>query len=366
MELGFVAITILVLVVTAWLARHADQNPAARKTFLASWGIILLGFLIYTTFGALFLETDPASDPVEILATEGLTIAPRGIAALVITILTAGWLWLFVAARPIREGLARLLPTPGYWHWNPEERQWPGQVRGFDPSLNVHAFALGIAQLFFAQTLVDFILAGGQQGLGVEALEQQDIVGAAAVTAILLISVTIATLGLKQDRSWPAIAERLGLARPRASELVLGAGMAMVLLTFQFGAGLIWVLVASPEAFEQQTQLTQAISSGVTTLSGALLVALFSSIGEEIAFRGALQPVIGLWPTTLLFALTHIQYQFTPAVVIIFVVGLLLGWTRKHYGTIAAITTHFLYNFLLLALAVVANQVAEELGLLLF
>lgn len=364
LQLGFLTITLLVLVTTAWVARSADRHPTARRAFLALWAAILVGFVIYTLAGALLLEIDPLADPSELMDSGPITIPPRGIVALGITILAVVWLWLFVTLAPIRRSLAAVLPRAGYWHWNASERDWPGQVRGFEPELNVHAFGLGLVQLFFAQTLVDFILAGGQAGLSVDALEQRDIVAAAAVTATLLIAVTLTTLGFRQDRVWPAVLERLGLAAPRASELVLGAGMALVLLSFQFGAGFIWMLVAPPETFEQQTQLTQAISSGVTTLSGALFVALFSSIGEEIAFRGALQPVIGLWPTTLLFALTHIQYQFTPAVAIIFIVGLLLGWTRKHYGTVAAITTHFLYNFTLLILAVVANQFADMLGLL--
>src|SRR5690606_22951868 len=37
-----------------------------------------------------------------------------------------------------------------------------------------------------------------------------------------------------------------------------------------------------------------------------LVLALASAAGEELLFRGALQPIVGIWPQALIFALLHI------------------------------------------------------------
>ena len=74
-------------------------------------------------------------------------------------------------------------------------------------------------------------------------------------------------------------------------------------------------------------------------------------MGEEIALRGSLQPIFGFWWTAILFSLVNIQYSLTPATLIIFGVALGLGWIRRRYNLYAAITAHFLYNFVQLLLA---------------
>ncbi len=361
-EIAILIVVLTVLITTARLARQSDRQPAARKAFLLAWAAILAGFIGYVglSFAALYALPEAALPS----STAPLPLA-RGLLALAITILSALYLWAFVAHLPFRAAILRLFPAAQPQPSAPHPRPWPLQFRGVDPARHAHAFGLGIAQLLVLQTLIDFILAGGQAGLSLEPLEQQDVVVAAAVTALLLVAVAFAAVGYKQDRSPRKALYRLGITRPQLSELVMGGGMAIGLLAFQFFAGIVWMLLVSQEAFEQQTQLSQAIAGSVTTFSGALLVALFSSVGEEIAFRGALQPIAGLWPTAIIFALTHIQYQFTPAILIILVVGLAFGWTRQHFGTVAAIVAHFGYNFALLLLSVLASQIMELPGLLL-
>jgi membrane protease YdiL (CAAX protease family) len=54
-------------------------------------------------------------------------------------------------------------------------------------------------------------------------------------------------------------------------------------------------------------RLARALAETVGPLNArqAWLLALASGIGEEALFRGALQPVVGLWWTSLLFAAAH-------------------------------------------------------------
>lgn len=80
-----------------------------------------------------------------------------------------------------------------------------------------------------------------------------------------------------------------------------------------------------------------------------LILALASSVGEELLFRGALQPWIGLWPQAILFALLHIGpgWRFAPWTVSALVLGVGFGymfeWTGDLGGPIAA---HFIINYL--------------------
>jgi len=126
--------------------------------------------------------------------------------------------------------------------------------------------------------------------------------------------------------------------------------------------GAIWSATTPPEVFREQNSLSELIGGSVNTLGMGFLLAATAAIGEEIAFRGTLQPVFGLWPTTLLFALVHIQYTLTPATLIIVIVGFGLGWLRRRYNTTPAIVTHFLYNFVSIALVIYGRYVQDILG----
>ncbi|MEP0762854.1 MAG: CPBP family intramembrane metalloprotease, partial [Chloroflexota bacterium] len=96
----------------------------------------------------------------------------------------------------------------------------------------------------------------------------------------------------------------------------------------------------------------------VTTIGLAFVLATTAAVGEEIAYRGALQPVFGLWPTAIVFALTHAQYTLTPAWLIILGVAIVFGWLRQQYGTAAAMLAHFVYNFVPLAFTIGISEEA--------
>src|SRR3954462_5839352 len=80
-----------------------------------------------------------------------------------------------------------------------------------------------------------------------------------------------------------------------------------------------------------------------------VVLAAASSVGEEMFFRGALLPAIGLLGSSAIFALLHIgpKARHLPWTASSFVAGLLFGamfeWTGDLNGPILA---HFLVNFL--------------------
>jgi hypothetical protein len=78
-------------------------------------------------------------------------------------------------------------------------------------------------------------------------------------------------------------------------------------------------------------------------------------IGEELLFRGALQPRYGIILTSILFALLHSQYGFTFITLGTFVLGCVLGVLAKRYGTTHSIIAHSLYNTLVVIISVLAG-----------
>jgi uncharacterized protein len=80
-----------------------------------------------------------------------------------------------------------------------------------------------------------------------------------------------------------------------------------------------------------------------------LLLALSSSVAEEAFFRGALQPLVGLWVQALLFAAVHFRPRprFYPWTAMSLVVGLGLGLLARWLGDLSApIVAHFTINLL--------------------
>jgi len=114
------------------------------------------------------------------------------------------------------------------------------------------------------------------------------------------------------------------------------------------GAAAAALVVLATELFTRRlaagAQLARALARAVGPLrpGQAWVLALASGIAEEAFFRGALQPVVGLWAASLLFAAAH----FVPRRELLawsgfsLVAGLLLGglyaWTGNLLAPIVA------------------------------
>ena len=138
---------------------------------------------------------------------------------------------------------------------------------------------------------------------------------------------------------------RLGGSPPAwklAASPLLGAmlGGAIVLLTRVATSRWQW-------ARELHTSFKDLL--GPLTTREILILAMASSIGEELLFRGALMPWVGVWLQAAVFAALHIGpgRRFLPwtasALVLGVAFGLLAKWTGNLGGTIAA---HFTINYL--------------------
>jgi membrane protease YdiL (CAAX protease family) len=78
------------------------------------------------------------------------------------------------------------------------------------------------------------------------------------------------------------------------------------------------------------------------------ILAVASSVGEELLFRGALQPWIGLWPQAVIFALLHVGpgARFLPWTASALMMGVVFGYMYRYTGDLGGpIVAHFTINF---------------------
>lgn len=79
------------------------------------------------------------------------------------------------------------------------------------------------------------------------------------------------------------------------------------------------------------------------------ILAVASAVGEELFFRGALTPLIGIWGQAAVFALLHIGpgRRFLPWTASAFLLGAIFGLAFETLGDIGApIVAHFTINYL--------------------
>ncbi len=164
-----------------------------------------------------------------------------------------------------------------------------------------------------------------------------------------MVALALLGVGLGIRRDWPAVVQRLGWRplRQRDVGVIMAATIAMVMLSVMVSAV---VSLLFPSSITEVDDLNRQLIAPFSSVGGAVLLGLLSGVGEEVLYRGALQPAFGIWLTSLIFALHHVQY-LNPALLIIFLLGLFLGWVRNRWGLGVAAFTHACYNTLLVYLA---------------
>lgn len=219
-----------------------------------------------------------------------------------------------------------------------------------NPDSAVHATALLLVGYLVGNTLAT-LSQGGLEGLASTA-EQATLLDVFS-SQFLFAAVALLGVGIFIRRPGKAVRERLGLERPTRAQLLTGVVAILVLVVAQAVAGAIWGLVDP-----QQAQLLDDISStllgDINTVGEWFLLAAATGIGEELLFRGALQPIFGVTATSLIFAIAHVQYGITPVTLFVFFLALVLGFIRHRTNTTTTMFVHFGYNFTLGLLALLA------------
>lgn len=225
---------------------------------------------------------------------------------------------------------------------------------GFRPESMMHMWAWIAVVYFTAFQLMSFFLGGGLSGI---AEDMQIDYSTLLANFVPQIVIPVLGVGLFIRRDWRSTLRRLGLGPLTLKSTLVAFGSTAGLVFMVFIVSSIWALLVSEETYRAQTEASDALAESIDSFGLALMVALTAGIGEEIAFRGALQPIFGFWFTAVVFVISHTQYTLTPAALIILIVAIAFGLIRNHFNTTAAILTHFLYNFTLLLLTLAAEEV---------
>jgi hypothetical protein len=127
--------------------------------------------------------------------------------------------------------------------------------------------------------------------------------------------------------------------------------MASPFLGLAFGLAMVFLSRLAVHSMEWARVLHREFHAVVHELSAKeiFLLAASSSVGEELFFRGAMLPALGLWLSSVLFALMHVraQWRFLPWTIMSFIMGVAMGLMYMKTGNLGApIVAHFTINLL--------------------
>jgi hypothetical protein len=134
------------------------------------------------------------------------------------------------------------------------------------------------------------------------------------------------------------------LSAPYGARLALSLALGLALALLSVGA--------TPRLVEQTAwgrALREALKQVVDPLTSmqVRLLALASGFGEELFFRGAMQPVLGLWITSAIFGVVHVgpKRALLAWMGWAFVMGLLFGLLFELTGVLwGAVLAHVWIN----------------------
>ena len=114
-----------------------------------------------------------------------------------------------------------------------------------------------------------------------------------------------------------------------------------------------WQIVELPQMTKIKIFFTELIKPLKLNNSQIVFISICAGFGEELLFRGAIQPVLGIWITSILFVLLHgylnpfnLPLTFY-GVYMVFVIGV-MGLMTEHFGILTAMIAHTLIDIILL------------------
>jgi membrane protease YdiL (CAAX protease family) len=280
------------------------------------WASHATGILAGITAGATFLAglslagglvNLPGAQPVAL----GAGIMATGVVAATL------------ASKPVRDRVARVLPI--------------------DPDNPVHAYALVLAVVFFGSQLstIAFI-----DTLAVDQALPPVAIADVIASEVPFLVLALAGVGLYIRRNYAGVALRLGVTRPTWWQVAIALAAAGAFFAFIQGVDQL-SHVFTPQVAGQVAKTTTHMYGGILSDPlGVAALALLPGVCEEILFRGALQPRIGLLATAALFTSTHTQYGLSFDTLSILVVAIGLGLIRKYTNTTTSGICHVSYNLL--------------------
>jgi membrane protease YdiL (CAAX protease family) len=128
----------------------------------------------------------------------------------------------------------------------------------------------------------------------------------------------------------------------------------LVGLSFGFGTGMFAVfLVNLPLLKETNNFYTNLISAFNLNIQEILFISFCAGVGEEVLFRGALQPLFGLWLVAVVFVAIHgylnpFDWKISIYGLYMVLVAAGFGYLFSGFGIIAASAAHFAFDVVML------------------
>lgn len=336
------------LIMLAVLAYLGVERLWARIVALL-WLAGLIATLALTNLGLTvgglapeLLSASPAGTPVDL----SQVLTPEDLRRLLLTMVLLGasllpGLALLVPA--VRRRLARLIPI--------------------NPDSFVHTIALIAVVTLLLLCCVPLVVLGEPPLLvllragGAEALTggQDDaaLLRSTIYGLIWQLPGAILAVGYGVRRHFGEALQRLGFVRPTLRQVLIGSGaaVALVVLVTLLSAGIdwLWQRMGWPQTDEQAFE--QLLAFAFSPL-GAVVIGITAGVGEELAIRGVLQPRLGILLSNLFFTALHAWQYNWDALLVVFLIGLALGWLRKRTNTTTSAIAHGAYDFILIMLTV--------------
>lgn len=307
----------------------------------AVFGIIVLVGLLLAVFGLVHWSRRARDgDKAAAMGLYLLFGIPGGlltVAGLALLVNGKGGGWLALAL-----GFALGLPLV------PQVRRLLARVLPMEPDSPIDLSGLCLILATLAVLTYSLLTTGGSEAT-VPELGTGAAVTALVINFLAFVGLAYIAVGYRNYRTAREATARLGLRKPTLVEIAVG--LAAVFPAFFFSlTGSLLTSFFQPEVVDRLTETIDNMTTGVQNPLGALLLGLCTGIGEEVLFRGAIQPRFGILLTTLLWTALHMQYQLTWVIAGLVLMGIMLGLIRKNYGTVAAIITHAVYNVLVVIL----------------
>jgi uncharacterized protein len=141
----------------------------------------------------------------------------------------------------------------------------------------------------------------------------------------------------------------LFLSGSKAFWIQIGVGLAFGVVSAKAG----WQIVELPKLHKTKVFFAEIIQPLKLNIVEILLISVCAGVGEELFFRGVVQPLLGIWVTSLLFVLLHgylnpfnIPLTFY-GIFMVLVIGV-MGLFTEHVGILTAIIAHVTIDFILL------------------
>ena len=357
--LGFGAVIyVLLLVVGGWgerfasagvqvlpflglaLLAYAGERSATFRVLTIIYWVLLIGAAVATSVvltGLTVIDVSALGRLME--AARAGKRPPFAPSALLVPHGAAHFVWTaigclgtaFVGASAFRRGVrqtaARILPA-------------------FNPESFVHAVALatvvaltftmfaplvGTGEPPFLAIIRNFTGAElGEKGKEIAAqLSDQNMLVDQAFSFVWLVPVGIMVVGWPLHRTLPAALRRVGFVISQPWQISFALGMAGAMAVFMAGIGdpaigRFWDIMNWPRTDEKAFEL---LFKSMTSPIGAVIVAVTAGVGEELCFRGILQPRLGIFLSNLFFTSVHaLQYNWDAAS------ECFSGWTGAWFG----------------------------------